>query len=122
MKAVTILLLFVATIFLVARSSSDSNNGTNPPANGSADRVDISMQNTAFVPDQVTINVGDTIVWTNNDAIIHTATSTSGTSSFDSGNMNSGETFTVVFTQAGVTNYRCEIHPAVMTGLITVEP
>jgi len=74
------------------------------------------------VPDEVTINVGDTIVWTNNDPAIHTATSTGGTASFDSGNLNNGETFMRVFNQAGATDYRCELHPATMTGMITVQP
>jgi len=57
----------------------------------SDDSYDISItDDMKFNPDDLTINVGDTITWTNDDNMAHTATSTSGPVSFDSGNMASG--------------------------------
>src|ERR1043166_1164800 len=39
--------------------------------------VPISIAGFAFNPDDVTINVGDTVTWTNNDSAAHTSTSNS---------------------------------------------
>ena len=38
----------------------------------------VNIQGMAFSPNTVTIQVGDSITWTNQDSFSHTATSTSG--------------------------------------------
>ena len=59
----------------------------------SAEDHDVSItDDMKFNPEDLTINVGDTVTWTNNDGMGHTATSTSGPTSFDSGNIASGGT------------------------------
>ena len=81
---------------------------------------DISItDNMEFDPDEITIYVGDTITWTNNDGMSHTATSTSGPTSFDSGNIASGGNWSFTFTEAGSYDYECDYHSS-MTGVITV--
>lgn len=80
----------------------------------------------AYSPLQLTIPVGTTVRWTNEDTISHTVTS--GTSDgtvgsadgrFDSGFVNPGETFTFTFTEAGEYPYFCSPHPW-MKGTVTV--
>ena len=73
-----------------------------------------------FDPEEITIYVGDTITWTNNDGMSHTATSTSGPTSFDSGNIASGGNWSFTFTQDGTYNYKCDYHSS-MTGKIIVK-
>ena len=73
-----------------------------------------------FDPDELTIKVGDAVIWTNNDGMAHTATSTSGPESFDSGNIASGGTWSLTFTMAGTYNYKCDYHSS-MTATIIVE-
>ncbi|MDP7042999.1 MAG: alpha-amylase family glycosyl hydrolase [Candidatus Thalassarchaeaceae archaeon] len=80
----------------------------------------VDIQNFAFNPQDITIIVGDSITWTNQDSSSHTATSTSGPASFDSGNMQSSSVFTYTFTASGTYNYECSFHPS-MTGSVTVE-
>jgi len=72
-----------------------------------------------FDPEDLTINVGDTVNWTNNDGMGHTATSTDGPASFDSGNIAAGATWSFTFTEAGTYNYKCDYHSS-MTASITV--
>ena len=72
-----------------------------------------------YNPEDLTINVGDTVTWTNNDGGGHTATSTSGPESFDSGNIASGGTWSFTFTKAGTYDYKCDYHSS-MTATITV--
>ena len=78
----------------------------------------IDIQGYAFSPSSITINVGDTIVWTNYDSASHTVTSNDGT--FDSGGISTGNTFSFTFTSAGTFNYYCAPHPN-MTGSVTVQ-
>jgi hypothetical protein len=68
-----------------------------------------------------TVQIGDTVTWTNNDSASHTVTS--GTSGggpngiFDSGLISSGLTFSRTFNSAGVFSYLCTVHPW-MTGVV----
>ena len=74
--------------------------------------------NFRFNDHTTTVSVGDTVTFTNNEAgIAHTTTAIEGL--WDSGNMNSGDTFDITFTEAGTFNFFCSIHPS-MTGTITV--
>ncbi len=72
-----------------------------------------SNTNVCFNPDEITVNVGDTITWTNKDGAEHTTTSGSGSPSglWDSGNLGLNESFTTTITQAGVLDYYCKLHP-----------
>jgi plastocyanin len=79
----------------------------------------VAIQDFAFGPADLTVAVGDTVTWTNNDSAPHTVTSSSGPTSFDSGNLATGGTFSFTFDTAGTYAYFCEIHPD-MTGTITV--
>jgi plastocyanin len=65
----------------------------------------------------VVIGVNNTVIWTNNDNMPHTVTSTSG--AFHSGNMAPDQTFTYTFTSPGTYNYVCSYH-SWMKGTVTV--
>lgn len=81
--------------------------------------VNVSMSGVAFAPQDIVVNVGDEVVWTNNDPVLHTVTSDDGTS-FDSGNISPGNQFSFVFNSPGSFPYHCEIHSG-MVGTVTVE-
>jgi plastocyanin len=72
----------------------------------------------AYSPASITVSVGDTITWTNNDPQTHTATADDA--SWNSGNIaGGGGTKSVTFTTAGTFPYHCAIHSS-MTGTVTV--
>jgi plastocyanin/FtsP/CotA-like multicopper oxidase with cupredoxin domain len=79
--------------------------------------------NDGFVPKVLTIKVGDTVTWKNNDGQSHTASKTGGPgANFDSGVIAAGGTSApVTFNTAGTMSYRCNIHTN-MTGTIQVNP
>lgn len=85
------------------------------PARGATHEVQIA--NYAFAPEELTITVGDTVTWTNEDAVMHTATALDG--AFDSGMLDTGESFSWTFSQPGTYDYLCTPHP-MMTGRIIV--
>lgn len=79
--------------------------------------------NECFSPSSVTISVGSTITWTNDDTAAHTVTSGKDTTSdgvFDSSLFMAGKTFSHKFEAAGEYPYYCLVHPW-MTGTVTVE-
>ncbi|MDP2659636.1 MAG: cupredoxin family copper-binding protein [Dehalococcoidia bacterium] len=80
--------------------------------------TDVTIQGFAFGPKTLTVPVGTTVRWTNQDSAAHTASSTKG--AFDSGNLAQGQSFSFKFTQAGSYDYVCKIHSN-MTGTITVQ-
>ncbi len=88
-----------------------------PTARPVANAVPVTIKNFAFTPLTVTIPAGTTITWTNRDAIAHTATADDKT--FDSGNLNPGQSFSFTFDKPGTYSYICTYHPF-MKGTIIV--
>jgi plastocyanin len=84
-----------------------------------AETVTVDISNFTFNPGTVTIQVGDTVTWTNNDTMPHTATATDDPATFDGG-MQPGESFSFTFDEEGTFDYFCEIHPQ-MEGTVVVE-
>jgi len=80
--------------------------------------VHVSIQGFAFSPASLAVNVGDTVVFTNQDAVGHTATANGG--GFDTGILQHGQSKSVTLTQKGSFGYFCIPHPS-MVGTIVVE-
>jgi plastocyanin len=78
----------------------------------------VSISGLAFHPATVTVNVGDTVTWTNNDGVSHTATADGG--SFDTGTIGNGSSASETFNTAGTFAYHCTIHPT-MQGSVVVQ-
>jgi plastocyanin len=78
----------------------------------------------AFRPSNVNIEAGHTVVWTNNDSIMHTIVEGSPSSTsvpasgFDSGFLNQGMTFKHTFDKSGIFNYYCSVHPTMIGKVI----
>jgi plastocyanin len=79
------------------------------PAPAAAANQTIQITDSAFGTAVLTVQVGDTVTWTNADDRPHTVTSQDG--AFDSGNLDEGGTFSYTFTAAGTYAYLCEYHP-----------
>jgi plastocyanin len=78
----------------------------------------VPIKNFEFKPSKVTVNVDDTVSWTNEDSAPHTATASDGT--FDTGNLKKGASGSHKFTKAGSFAYICAIHPN-MKGTVVVK-
>ncbi len=89
--------------------------GATPTRAGAANQVEIS--GFAYAPAELTITAGDTVTWTNLDAVEHTATAIDG--SWDTGLLAQADSASVTFTVPGTYDYLCTPHPS-MTGRIIV--
>ena len=125
--------VLLATLLLIglsacsSDSSSDSSattaaSGTTDTTAGSASDTPAEptapvIENFTFIPDPIEISQGDAVTWTNNDGFAHTVTADDD--SFDSGNINPGDTFEQTFDETGDFTYHCNIHSQ-MTDSVTV--
>jgi plastocyanin len=71
----------------------------------------------AFNPNPVTVSIGTTLTWTNQDSVPHT--STSDASGWQSGSLSPGAHFDFTFQSADTFHYHCAIHPG-MIGTVVV--
>ena len=76
-----------------------------------------------YLPYEISVAVGTTVTWINDDITIHTVTSGSPNGGanglFDSELIMSGETFEITFNDAGTFDYYCIVHPW-MAGIVNV--
>jgi len=107
----------VSTTTSTVTSSTVTSGTVNVAINsGSA----LNTTSTYFSPRTITVVIGvnNTVVWTNLDSAEHTVTATD--SSFNSGFIQPGQTYTHTFTTPGTYTYYCEIHPW-MKGTVIVK-
>ncbi len=76
----------------------------------------VEISGFAFSPGTLTIQAGDTVMWTNRDSAQHTITFTD----FTSDRFGDGGTYSHTFATPGTFTYRCSPHPS-MQGTVIVE-
>lgn len=113
-----------------------SESGSDTTAAAEAPRTEVKIEGIAFEPDELTVQVGDTVTWVNKDEVDHTVTSgepgeqgipgvEEGTEPkvdglFDEPLKRAGSTFSFTFEESGTFVYFCRIHAA-MKAVVTVE-
>jgi plastocyanin len=88
-----------------------------PPASTA---MEVKIDNFSFSPATLTVAVGTTVTWTNQDDIPHTVVSTDDPRAFRSKVLDTDEKFTYTFSKAGTFAYFCSVHPK-MTGTVVVK-
>ena len=126
MKLKRILVLATsAALILTSLSCSKSNSnygGSQPPpggGGGGSNSSTINIYNMAF-PATTTVKKGTTVKWYNADGYAHTVTSDDGTT-FNSGNLAAGATFSYLANTTGTFNYHCNIHASMKATLVVTE-
>jgi plastocyanin len=108
--------IFLASSYSQAQFGDGSGKRAQTAAANAAPQVIID--NYAFSPASLTVTVGTTVTWINQDDDAHTVDSTQG--KFKSGTLNKGGQFDFRFTEAGEYPFYCRFHPK-MTGKIIVQ-
>jgi plastocyanin len=91
-----------------------STAGASTPSQPSTHQVTIrGMQ---YEIPEVTVRVGETVVWKNDDIFAHTVSAAD--QSFDSGLIQPGASWTYVAKTAGVHPYSCKPHPNMKARLV----
>ncbi|HEY5476138.1 MAG TPA: cupredoxin domain-containing protein [Tepidiformaceae bacterium] len=97
------------------KTSSPQDAATKTSIPDGAPQID--QKNLTFMPNKLTVKVGDTVYFLNSDSVIHTI-DVSGKNI--SGNMKPGQVVTWQFPKAGQYKISCDYHPA-MNATITVQ-
>jgi plastocyanin len=103
-------------------ASAPSTGPTSAPAGSTTVTIAngaFNQTTTAFGQNPLTIAVGTTISWFNNDNTTHT--STADVNQWSSGNILPGGRFNYTFASAGRFTYHCQIHPNMVGTIIVVE-
>lgn len=77
-----------------------------------AENYVVAQVDKAFSAEEISIKVGDSVEFRNDDPFFHNVYSLSDVKSFDLGSYPQGESKTVTFDQAGVVEVECAIHPS----------
>lgn len=112
-------------------SQASTSDNASPMADAPGRGAAITIRLISFKPTDVQLAAGGTVLWRQEDVATHTVTSgrveqSGGTATatpdgrFDSGNISKGQTFEFSFPEPGQYPFFCAIHPATMTGLVTV--
>jgi len=123
--SILVLIASVSAISAIPSSYAQSTATVSAPAGTSVPGCEET--NACFIPDNVTVDVGGTVTWSNDDTAAHTVTSGDLSvdpdnvgSNFDSSLWMAGTTFEVTFDTAGEFPYFCQVHPW-MAGTVTVQ-
>ena len=80
--------------------------------------VAVDVDNFKFSVATLEVAVGTTVTWTNHDDVPHTVVST--TKAFKSAPLDTGDSFSFTFKEAGTFPYFCSLHPH-MTASVVVK-
>jgi plastocyanin len=112
--------LIVLGSMLAGCNPSMSQTNPAPAANTPAVAEKVVIDNFAFKPATLTIPVGGTVTWVNQDDVPHTATASVKPRAFDSGSLDTDQQYSFTFKTPGRYEYFCAVHPH-MTGVIIVK-
>ena len=124
---IIILLLLGVGIYLFTQKPpmpSNEGNLNNSPsqnfvANTATSTYQVDIEGYQFSPTVTVIQRGSTVIWTNNDPVVHTVTSDNGTE-LSSPLIATGSSYSHVFNVSGTFNYHCSIH-TMMKGEVIVQ-
>ncbi|KKS32334.1 MAG: Blue (Type 1) copper domain protein [Candidatus Collierbacteria bacterium GW2011_GWA1_42_60] len=80
---------------------------------------EVLIRQNTFVPETMTIKVGETVTWVNQESYLHDVVSDDGT--FVSPKMATGQRYSFTFTKEGTYTYICSIHPFMRATIIVTK-
>lgn len=83
--------------------------------------VTVPISGFAYLPADLTVHVGDTVTWVNEDRAPHDVTTTNGPVAFASETLNQGQSYSYTFTAPGAYSYMCTIHPNMVATVTVIE-
>ena len=98
--------------------AAPTSSAANPVATSSVDLP----PSYRFSPAAISVRVGTTVIWTNDDHFTHSVQFLDGGLPSTPSVMNPGQTASFTFAEPGVYHYQCHLHPQNMQGSVTVTP
>jgi plastocyanin len=89
---------------------------------GWSETVEVKIIKSTFIPAVIKVKKGDTVRWVNTEELLHTVTS--GKAPMSDGKFNAAyvkKEFEVTLDKSGFYDYFCELHPAIMRGVVVID-
>jgi len=96
----------ITTLLTQTRTPAPTSAGSAAPSFSGSATVEVGDQ--WYIPPQIIVTVGTTVLWINRGQLAHTATARDR--SFGSANMEFGYTYSFTFTKPGRYQYYCLLH------------
>jgi plastocyanin len=110
-------------VFRIDQAAREAGVVEAPQLDLASGRVTVHEDQFLFLPAELTVPVGTTVVWVNDEQAKHTATADDEL--FDTGDQRLGDSYSYTFTEPGAYPYFCRYHGDVggvgMAGVIVVE-
>ncbi len=121
-KAILSAAAAVLLVLSLGLSRAGCTLAAKPAASGqstSNEQFQVKIDNFSFGPATLTVPVGATVTWINQDDVPHNVVSTDG-KDIKSPVLDTDQKFSYTFTKAGTYDYYCKIHPK-MTAKVIVQ-
>ena len=82
----------------------------------------VTIKGYAFSPASLTVEVGDTVTWTNLDTAPHDVAVTNGPDHFHSPLLSRGQSWSFTFGVSGSYAYVCTVHPDMVASMVVAAP
>ncbi len=93
-----------------AQSATAASTTAATPAASTAEKTDkVAIADYKFKPEVIQVTAGTKVTFTNSDDTTHTATADDG--SFDTGDVDQGDSASVTLSKPGEFTYYCRYHP-----------
>ena len=102
-------------------SNFDGGSGAAAETHPAGPAVKVAMDNLFFTPVVAHAAVGQRVVWTNQDGVLHNVVHTGGPSFASSPILKPGGTFSLKLTQPGTIRYVCTIHPWMKASIVVAK-
>ena len=106
-------------------SGSEGSSGGESGGSSAGGGTSVSMESIQFNPNDLTVKAGQTITFTNDEAVPHDVHKQSGPggdfASGPDGGMEQGDTVKLKLAKPGTYKYVCHVHAPGMAGTITVK-
>ena len=99
-------------------TASEREKTATAPAQAPTAPGTVAMKDVKFVPDRLTIKVGDKVTWRNEESLDHNVVAQKG-AKFRSRAFGQSGTYTFTAKKPGTINYVCTLHPG-MNGALVV--
>jgi plastocyanin len=95
----------------VALLAGPAAHGAMQHDHGGSGQPEVTIGYSTYAPGHLDVLVGETVMWTNTSARVHTVTADDA--SFDSGRVSSGGRYMRTFSSGGDYPYYCRLHPTI---------
>lgn len=122
-KVLILGLVLVTAVIIGALMYNPSEEKTTTPAKTSAE---VSIQKDKFFPSVLSVKVGNSVTWTNQDKKAHWVASdpypkNDALKELNSNPLQQNESYTYTFDKAGTYTYHDQLHPFKLLGTVTVQ-